>query len=1148
MIVGAGLSTLGSLKLEVFPEVASQMITVSVPYLGAAPVEVEEGVCLKVEEAVQDLEGIKRLTSTASEGVGTVLIEAEDDADVRKLLEEVKSRVDGIITFPELTERPIVQELALRFQVLNLALAGPADERTLKHWGEVVRDELTTLPSVTQVTLTSARPYEISIEVREGDLRRWGLTFDEVVAAVRNSSLDLPGGSVRTDTGEILLRTKGQAYRGREFEELVLRAQSNGTRLLLGDVATVVDGFAETDQEASFDGQPAVLLQVFRVGDQNALQIAREIDAYLVDLRTRLPEGLEATVWQDDTKLLQDRLELLLRNGRVGLLLVFVVLALFLRLRLAIWVAVGIAVSFTGALWLMPYFDVSINIMSLFAFIVVLGIVVDDAIVIGENIYRHSELGKEGLAAAIGGAQEVAIPVIFSILTSVAAFSTLLNAPGAVGKVIAVVPIIAMATLFFSMVESLLILPSHLSHIPAADHAARGEGPWARIQGFTSRSLGQIRPKVYAPILERALEWRYMTIAAAFVMLMLTIGAVVGGWVKFDYFPDVAADNAVAVLTMPQGTPASVTDAAMTRIEESARRLEKELQNEGYEDVYRHLLRTVGDQPFSARTQAQAGFVASVGVSGSHLGEVNIELSPSEERDISSEEIAFRGGVNSPATFLPRSSCASIRRCFLRATTSACDFPHAISSTCNGQPPISRKRCASTRASRSGRLVPAGKAGDPARDRTAGRSAGLTLSDIATQVRHGFYGAEAQRIQRGRDDVRVMVRYSRDERSTLSTLEQMRLRGPGGVEMPFSQAATAELDRGYSTITRVDRQRTIDVTANTDPGVASAGEIRRDLEQRLLPEVLARHPGVTFSWSGQQEEQAESLDGAIAGFAMALAIIFVLLAIPFRSYVQPMIVMSVIPFGLIGAVLGHVLMGMNLTMLSIFGVIALTGVVVNDSLVLVDFVNRAVRSGRPLVDAVRQAGVVRFRPILLTSLTTFAGLTPLLLERSLQAQFLKPMAAALGFGVLFATPIVLILVPAQYLILHDLIGVFRKATGREEPVPEPVPQGPPGAEGLPSRGAGGAPQQGAAGLPQQGRGLPCGAAADPGEGFAGGAGRPQGGGGLPTLRSHSVGADGARKQRAPTQSGRLVRKASAAALISISAPAKRMSSARTYVR
>lgn len=1046
MILAGGVLSLFTIKKEVFPEFNADTISVSVVYLGAAPEEVEEGVCVRVEEALQGLEGIKRLRSTASENVGRVLIEVEQGADTRKVLDEVKARVDAISTFPEQTEQPVIQELLFRSQVINVAVSGDADERTLKHLGERVRDEILDLPGISQVELTNVRPYEISIEVSETTLRRYNLSFDEVVQAVRRSSLDLPGGSIKTDGGEILFRTKGQAYRGKQFEDIVLRSFPDGTRLKLGEVANIVDGFEDTDQSARFDGKPAVMVQVFRVGDESALEIKDAIDTYIAKAKLRMPEGIELTMWQDDTKILKSRLDLMVRNGRAGFILVFLSLAIFLRLRLAFWVSVGLAISFLGAFWVIPYYDVSINLLSLFAFIVVLGIVVDDAIVVGENIYAHVERGESGVKAAIAGAKRVGVPVVFAVLTTVAAFSPLLSVPGNMGKFMRVIPIIVIATLLFSLLESLFILPAHLRHLKPEEDSAkisnRIKRRWRRFQDEFARRMNLFVRRFYAPSLEFALNWRYGTIAVGIATFVLTIGLAVGGWVKFNFFPNVDADNVVALLTMPQGTPADVTAEAVQRLEASALVLKKEMtRSEDSEPMIEHILASTGEQPFRVRQQQGSGR-ASASFAGAHIGEVNLQLMPSEERDLTSPEIAKRwreltGPIPDAVELVFSYSLFSAGEPiniqlagsdYNQLQTAAQELKAAV-----GKYPGVFDVTDSYRA---------GKQEVKLKIKPEAESLGLTLFDLARQVRQAFYGEEAQRIQRNRDDVRVMVRYPEEERRSLSDLENMRLRVPGSAEVPFSVAAEADLGRGYAAINRTDRKRTISVTANVDDNVGNANEIMASLQKTALPAILDKYPSVSYSLEGQQREQQETMAGLFDGYLIALLLIYILLAIPFKSYSQPIIVMSAIPFGIVGAIWGHVIMGMDLTILSMFGIVALAGVVVNDSLVMVDFINRERANGLPLATAIREAGIARFRAILLTSLTTFLGLTPLLLERSLQAQFLIPMAISLGFGVIFATFITLVLVPVGYYILEDGKVRLLQLVGKSSPeLDQPETQG-----------------------------------------------------------------------------------------------------------
>ena len=1021
IILGGGLLTISKLKMEVFPEFSSEIISVSMIYRGAAPEEVEEAVCVRIEEAIQGLEGIKRIRSTASENSGSVSIELLPGSDSRKVLDDVKSAIDAIDTFPDETEEPRVKEIVLRRQVINIAVSGDTDEATLKYLGEQVRDEIAAIPGITQAELSGARPYEIAIEVSEDALRRYNLTFDEVTRSVRRSSLDLPGGSIKSEGGEILLRTKGQAYRGPEFQNIVLRTLTDGSLLTLGDVANVVDGFAETDQISSFDGNPAVVVQVFRVGEQNALDITEKVKAYIDTAQGRMPEGISLTVWVDFSRILQGRLDLMLRNGRVGFFLVFMILALFLRLRLAFWVALGIPISFLGAIWLMPSLGASLNLISLFAFIVVLGIVVDDAIVVGENIYRRFQQGERGLSAAISGAREVAVPVTFAVLTSIAAFAPLLMVPGTTGKIMKLIPEIVILTLIFSLVESLLILPAHLAHSKMNEEEgtpSRIGELWEKFQDFFTTGLNWFIVRVYNPSLEFSLRWRYLTLSVGISTLLLTIGLIGGGWIKFVFFPQVPADNVAAMLTMPLGTPVEATAKAVKRLERSALELKEELHSRSNEQIFQHVLASVGEQPMRAAQRQNFGQISSF--SAAHLGEVNIELTPAEVRTIGSTEIARLWREKTGP--IPDAS-------ELTFTSSLFSAGEAINIQLTGPDYIELREAADRLKLRLGKypgVVDIADSFRPGKQEVKlslteeAKSLGLTLSDLARQVRQAFYGEEAQRIQRGRDDIRVMVRYPAEERRSLANLEEMRIRTATGSEVPFSIAADTEIGRGYASINRTDRQRIINVTGDVDLARANTNEVLADLKATALPEVLGAYPRVRYTLEGEQREQRETLSGLVSSFGTALLVIFALLAVPFRSYIQPLIIMAIIPFGFVGAVWGHLIMGMNLTILSMFGLVALSGVVINDSLVMVDFINRARTRGLGLEAAIREAGGVRFRPILLTSLTTFAGLTPLLFEKSLQAQFLIPMATSLGFGVIFGTFIILVLVPVSYMILEDL--------------------------------------------------------------------------------------------------------------------------------
>jgi multidrug efflux pump subunit AcrB len=1022
VIIVAGLFTVGSIRKEVFPEFSADTLTVAMPYLGASPEEVEEGVCIRIEEAIEDVDGIKRIRSVANEGSGVVTIELLPGANASKVLDDIKSRIDAIDTFPEQTERAVIQEVVMRAQVINLAVAGHAEESVLKRLGQQVRESVVTQPGITQAQLVMVRPDEISIEVSELALRRHGLTFDEVAQAVRRSSLDLPGGSIKAEGGEFLLRVKAQAYRSHEFESVSLRVLPDGSRLTVGDVARVVDGFADTSQAARFNGRPAVVIQVFRVGNQNALELADTVRRFAREQQARMPEGVELLAYQDYSEYLRSRMDLLIRNAAIGFVLVFVVLALFLRFRLAFWTSLGIPVSFLGTLWLMPTLDVSINMLSLFAFLIVLGIVVDDAIVVSENIHAHLEQGKTGIQAAIDGTREVAVPVVFSVLTTVAAFAPMAMVEGNTGKVLKSIPLIVIPTLLFSLVESLWILPNHLSHLrrkPGGAIANARINPFKKLQESFSGILDRFITSVYRPLLEWSMAWRYLVLSLGVASLLLIVGLVGGGWLKFQFFPPVEGDDIAVFVTLPEGTPGSITRTTVDRIANAALDLRSELESVHGPGLFRQVLASVGDQPFRTAVSRNGGR-AGEDFARPNVGEVHIQLSPSEARTLSATEVVNRWRAK--AGLIPD----AVEVVF---SSSLFSSGNAVDVRLTGPDVEALREAAEELKTRLGRFPAikdtadsyrAGKQEFRLRLKPEAEAAGLTLMDLARQVRQAFYGEEVQRVQRGRDDVRVMVRYPENDRRSLASLEELRIRLPDGTEVPFPIVASAAYGRGYASITRVDRQRSINVTADVDRSIGNANEILAEIRRVDVPELMERHPGLSFDFEGEQREQKETMGGLLRGFGLALFLIFALIAIPLKSYLHPFVVMSSIPFGFVGAVLGHVVMGLHLTVLSMFGLVALAGVAVNDSLVLVDFINRARRSGIRLIDAVREAGVKRLRPIVLTSLTTFAGLTPLILEKSVQAQFLIPMAVSLGFGVVYCTVTTLLLVPAIYLVIEDV--------------------------------------------------------------------------------------------------------------------------------
>jgi multidrug efflux pump subunit AcrB len=1016
-LLGLGAWALtAKIPLEVFPAFELRSVTVRVPFPGATPAEVEEGITVKIEEAIQDLEGIKRLRSTAVEGLGTVVVEVESRNDPRELMNDVKARVDAISTFPADSERPVVYVPEIRRDVITVIVSGELPEQELRLVAERVRDELVDLEEITQVELDGVRPYEISIEVSEQTLREYGLTLEQVAAAVRRTSLDLAAGSVRTTGGEVLIRTQGQARAGREFEDIVVRGEA-GARLTIQDLGIVRDAFSEDPLEFRYNDRPAAFIDVYRVGEQSAIDVARVVRDYIATPPAWLPPGVELDYWRDQSRVVQARLNTLLKSALQGGILILVLLTLFLRPAVAFWVVVGIPVAFMAGIALMPVLGVTINLISLFAFILVLGIVVDDAIVTGENIFTRLQKGEDPLEASIKGTQEIAVPVTFGVLTTVVAFMPLLMIEGIRGQIFAQIPLIVIPVLLFSLVESKLILPAHLKHVRIRSGAS--DGPLSRLQASIQRALERGTQAAYRPALRFSLHNRYLagTLFTAVAIILFSIA--IGGHLRFIFFPRIQAETASANLTMPPGTPFEATAEAIRRINAEAENLrERYTDPETGESVIMGILASVGSTGGGSAPRTDAGRVV-------------FEIVPPEDRTLEvtsadlvrewreaigpipgAKELSFRaeiGGGGSPLDIqITGPDFVALRTLAGQVRERLETYPGVFDITDSFED---------------------GKQEIKLRIRPEAELLGITLEDLARQVRHAFFGFEAQRIQRGREEVRVYVRYPEAERRSLDNLDTMRIRTPAGAEVPFAEVASAEFGRGFAQIRRVDRNRTINVTADVNKETADVEAIKRDIAA-FLAEAVPGYAGVSFTLEGEAREQRESFGSLGYGLLFVLFMIYTLLAVPFRSYLQPLIVMSVIPFGAAGAMLGHMIMGMSLTIMSLMGMLALTGVVVNDSLVLVDYINKRRAEGMPLMEAVSTAGIARLRPVLLTSLTTFAGLTPLIFEKSTQAQFLIPMAVSLGFGILFATFITLLLVPLNYLVLEDLRRLFGKIAGR----------------------------------------------------------------------------------------------------------------------
>jgi multidrug efflux pump subunit AcrB len=1018
-LLAGGMMLALTVKQEVFPEFDADIVRITIPYPGATPQEVEQGILLAAEEAVQGIDGVKRVTAQATEGFGIIVVELLTGVDTDQALADVKNEIDRITSFPLESEEPTISKVTNRNQAISVVVHGELPVSMLRGIAERIRSELIELDDIILVDIANAPPLEISIEVPRSVLRAYGITLDQIAAAVRGASIELTGGAVRTEGGEILIRTDERRDAATEFADIIVLSTPDGGRIRLGDIAEVRDAYQQTDQEAYYNGEQAVMIDVYRVGNQTPTDVATAVLKYVEEVSLTLPSTVSVSTWNDQSEIFTDRMSLLTRNGAVGLVLVFLVLGAFLELRLAFWVMLGIPISILGAFLIFPFFGVSINMISLFAFIITLGIVVDDAIVVGENVYHNQQQGMKPLHAAIEGARQVSMPVTFAILTTIAAFSPMLSVPGFMGKIFGVIPIIVIAVLVLSLVESLFILPAHLAHASKSDP----HGFWEAIrrpQKRISLWLEWFVENTYRRYVRVAIHFRYITIAIAIATLLASVGLVAGGHVPFVFFPKIESDIVGASVRLPVG--ASIEEARRIRdyFVQTGREVIAEHENDGV--ILRGMYAQIGKgiPGFGMHDNTFRG------ENGAHVVDVAVRLVPWGDRDVTASEIArlWRERAGVPAgintiSFTYSTGPGAGAAMTIQLRHSDTDVLEAAAGELAEQ--MSRYEGVSD-------VDPGYANGKPQIDlslKPAARALGLTEAGMARQVRSALFGAEALRQQRGRDEVRVMVRLPEADRARLYGLEQYRLRTPQGVELPLSQAATLSESRAYTSIRRVNGSRVLNVLGDTEEGAVPDRIIER-IEAEVLPELIRKYPDLRYSFEGVQADQRDSMASLGLGFLGAIIAIFALLAIPFRSYVQPIIVMTAIPFGLIGALLGHLLLGYDVTIISIMGLVALAGVVVNDSLVLIVRVNEFHSEGLTAYEAVIEAGVRRFRPILLTSLTTFFGLAPLIFETSVQARFLIPMAISLGFGILATTGIVLILVPAIYIAVEDVKGLVSK--------------------------------------------------------------------------------------------------------------------------
>jgi multidrug efflux pump subunit AcrB len=1004
LLIGGFLS-MRSIKQEVFPQYTIDMVKVSVGYPGASPEEVERGVITAVENAIISVDGITEVKSTANEGSGIVTMEVIGGRDPQAVANDVKSAVDRIVTFPENIEKPKVSVASRKRPVLGLTIYGSADNHALHKLAEFVRDELIQHPNITLVEIEGIPPLEISIEFKQETLRRYNLTIPEVALILKNLSLDVPAGGIKSEKGEILVRVRERKDYGNEFAKLPIIFTPTGSPILLGDIGVVKDGFRETDEISNFEGFPAVKLEVYREGDQTPLKVAAAVKSVVKKITHKLPGNIKTAITRDRSERYRQRMNILIKNGALGLLLVLILLGLFLEPKLAFWVAMGIPVSFMSAFIIMPFFGASMNMITMFAFIIALGIVVDDAIVVGEQVYSYRQDGMHWLKAAIQGAKDVAMPVVFSIITNVVTFLPILFIPGRMGKIFQMIPLVVTIVFIVSLLESLFILPAHLGHRKESDKPF-----WLTHWFFFAqeRFSTWFRDWVrwwYGAFLKVSLKYRYVVVAIAVAALALSMSFALSGRMGFHLFPKIEADYSQASVALPYGSPVEKTKEIMDRILKAAKEVLKE----------------------TGHPELVLNMTTDIGRGGSHNGRIRVNMARIEIRNaiLTTEQFTRKwrkkvgdipgieylrfasdsggpGGRGSPLTIeLSHRSMDVLRLASQELAQIIATYPRAKDVDDGFQ---------------------MGKVQYDIKILERGTLLGFTASEVGRQIRGAFYGSEVLRQVRGRNEIKVMVRMPREDRIKISTLETLMIRTKAGGFVPLSYIAQMIPGRAYTTIVRRNGRRVVQVSADVIPR-GKAGEILSDLKQNVMPGLLAKYDGLQYTVEGHRADMRESLGSLKKSYLIALMIIYLLLAILFRSYLQPMIVMLAIPFGVVGAFIGHRVMGYTLSIPSIFGIVALSGVVVNDSLVMIDFANQEKARGLTHTQAVTSAAIQRFRPIFLTTVTTFGGLFPMIFETDRSARFLIPMALSLGFGILFATFITLAIVPSLYCAVGDLKGI-----------------------------------------------------------------------------------------------------------------------------
>jgi len=1019
LLVGGIISVMG-MRTETFPTIDPRLIAVSVNYPGATPYEIADSITRRVEEELVGIEGVKRIASTASEGYGVVNIELEDFIDADDVYNEVETSVNSLINFPpQDAEKPIISKVKVTPNVLTLAIYGDVDEYSLRYWADFVEDQLRNLPAVGLTTVRGVREYQISIEIDEDSLSHYGLTLGEIANKINEFGSDIPSGTVESSRGDILLRIQEKKYRGKDFANIVLKTLPSGNSLLLGDVAKIIDGFEDKNLISKFNNKAAAFIDVKRSASEDTLKIANEVKEYLKNIE--LPTGLSIVIGQDETVNLRDRISLMVRNGLLGFMLVFLILLLFLDLKLAFWTSAAIPISFFGGLMLMSFLGYSLNMITLFALIVVLGVVVDDGIIMGESIFNAQEKFKGQKNATAIGVQTVIAPVTVGVLTTMAAFAPLIFSTGILGQIIRVIPPVVILVLLVSLIEAYFILPSHLS-----SDTRWSKGIIYDIRKGFAKKLEKFVKNILEPTVKLAMRFRYATLALFLAIMIITFSMVGSGVVRFIFFPQVESDQVTIKVQMPVGTSFRDTKKTILEIEKSALEVKKEIEATSKNSPFESISVVIGElEAISAGPAAGNG-----SGSGNNVGQVKVQLVPSDFRNISSKEVEKM--IRQKIENLPNIEKLEFLSSLIGEEADIeIELSHQDEQILN----LAAKELRDEIANLGGTKEVAysfekGKSEFVFKLNEEGLATGLTPAEVGRQIRAAFFGFEVQRFQRDNSEIIVYVRYPKKDRENIAMLKNTKIRLANGSEVALANIADINEQQGYAKIETVNGKRIIGVTSDVDNSITTPNEVIAIIQKDILPEISNKYPSLSYSFEGESKEQSNDLASLGRNMLIALMVIYVMLGAQLRSYVQPIVIMSAIPFGVVGAILGHFFLGYDLTFISMFGVVALMGVVVNDSIVLVDYLNRKHKEGHNLFDSAILAIERRFRPILLTTFSTSLGLLPILLEKSLQAKFLVPMVVSLSMGILFATFIILILIPCLVLIVDDLkavgINIVRK--------------------------------------------------------------------------------------------------------------------------